>query len=164
MNFNSIMHISFYTNQFDKMVDFYKNVLRAKQKVIVRYSEYLDRPDRKNLYEMALSHPNDIFYTYLELAPGQFIELFPATADQKPHGEWNDSADYSHFALTVDDIEEASKTLQERGLQPDTPISCGPSHTYQQWFHDPDGNKFELMQFTDQSWQLTGHQTEMIEQ
>ena len=157
MKFDALMHISFYTTQLDKMVDFYTNVLGAKQKVIVRYKEYLSHPERKAMYQKALTSPDDIFYTYLELAPGQFIELFPAAPDQKPHRSWNEAADYSHFALTVPDIHEASRILQQRGLKPDTAISQGPSHTYQQWFHDPDGNKFELMQLTDQSWQVTGH-------
>lgn len=64
---------------------------------------------------------------------------------------------YSHFALLVEDIKEASKAMQEKGIAPDTPMSKGPSGTWQQWFHDPDGNKFELMQYTADSWQVNDH-------
>ena len=39
----------------------------------------------------------------------------------------------------------------------DTPITKGPSETYQMWLHDPDGNKFEIMQFTDKSIQVVGN-------
>ncbi len=157
MKFNAIMHVSFYTDHFDEMVDFYVNKLGLKQKVIVRWKDYLDHPERKAMYEMALKDPEGIFYTYIEIAPGQFLELFPASVNQKPHRAWNEDVGYSHFALTVDDIFEASKELQNAGIAPDTEISKGPSGTYQQWFHDPDGNKFEMMQFTEDSYQVKGH-------
>ncbi len=160
MEFNAIMHISFYTSQFDEMIDFYVNKLGLKQKVIVRWKDYLQHPEREAMYQMALKDPEGIFYTYIETAPGQFIELFPAYPDQKPHRSFNEDAGYSHFALTVDDIFETSRQLQERGVMPDTEISKGPSNTYQQWFSDPDGNKFELMQFTDESYQVVGHGVE----
>ncbi len=157
MKFNAVMHVSFYTNHFDEMIDFYVNKLGLTQKVIVRWKDYADRPDRGMMYEMAKKDPEGIFYTYIEIAPGQFLELFPASPAQKPHREWNEDIGYSHFALTVDDIFEASKQLQEAGITPDTEISKGPSGTYQQWFSDPDGNKFELMQYTEDSYQVKGH-------
>ncbi len=157
MKFNSIMHVSFYTDHFDEMLDFYCNKLGLKQKVIVRWKEYANRPDRPAMYQKAQEDPEGIFYTYIEIAEGQFIELFPSNPDQKPHREWNEDVGYSHFALTVDDIYEASKEIQSRGITPDTEISKGPSGTYQQWFHDPDGNRFELMQYTEDSYQVKGH-------
>ncbi len=30
------------------------------------------------------------------------------------------------------------------------------------WVHDPDGNKFEIMQYTDKSFQVVGHIEEEI--
>lgn len=157
MLFNAIMHVSFYTDHFDEMLDFYMNKLDAKQKVVVRWKSYANSTNKPQFAKLAKENPEGIFYTYLELAPGQFIELFPASEAQKPHREWNEDVGYSHFALTVDDIHQTSELLVSRGLEPDTVISKGPSGTYQQWFHDPDGNKFELMQFTEESFQITGH-------
>ena len=57
----------------------------------------------------------------------------------------------------IDAIREAVRELESRGLTFDTKLSKGPSETWQIWAHDPDGNKFEIMQFTDKSWQVTGH-------
>ena len=151
------MHVSFYTANFDEMVDFYQNKLGAVPKVIVRWKDYKGNKDRPYMAKLAETDPEGIFYEYLEIVPGQFIELFPAMPNQKPHREWNEDLGYSHFALTVDDIYEASEQLEEAGVKPDTGISKGPSGTYQQWFHDPDGNKFELMQFTEDSYQVKGH-------
>lgn len=157
MLFKSIMHISFHTDHFDEMLDFYINKLGAQQKVVVRWKSYKGRADRPKYAKLAEEDPEGIFYTYLELAPGQFIELFPEGEDMKPHREWNEDIGYSHFALTVDDIHKASELLISKGVNPDTAISRGPSGTYQQWFHDPDGNRFELMQFTEDSYQVVGH-------
>ena len=157
MKFNSIMHVSFYTDHFDEMLDFYCNKLGLKQKVVVRWKEYKGRTDRPAMAALAESDPEGIFYTYIEAAPGQFIELFPASEKQKPHTEWNEYAGYSHIALMVDDIFEAEKELLAAGITPDTKPSKGPSGTWQMWVHDPDGNKFEIMQYTETSYQVTGH-------
>ncbi len=154
--FNSIMHVSFYTNQLEEMMRFYTEVLGGELKIVTRAKAYLDL-NRGYYSEVAETNPEQILIVYIELAPQQFIELFPAVEGQKPHTEWNEHVDYSHFALTVDDIYEARKELEGRGLTFDTEISKGPSETYQMWAHDPDGNKFEIMQFTDKSYQLVGH-------
>jgi len=60
---------------------------------------------------------------------GQFVEFFPKGHEQ----------------------------LVAAGVVPDTEISKGPSETYQFWVSDPDGNKFEVIQFTDKSYQVVGH-------
>lgn len=154
MNYTSIMHIAFYTRQFDAMLDFYCHKLGGKIKSITRYNVYLDRDDRPFQQKIAQEDPQRIFNAYIELAPLQFIELFPAFAQQKEHPAFNEHIGYSHFALTVQDIYQTQAELIAAGVIPDTPITKGPSETYQMWLHDPDGNKFEIMQFTNRSIQL----------
>lgn len=107
--------------------------------------------------KMAREQPEGIFNAYIELAPLQFIELFPASQSQKDYVGFNEHKGYSHYALVVDDIFETRKELEANGLVFDTEISKGPSETYQMWAHDPDGNKFEIMQFTDKSIQVVGN-------
>jgi Lactoylglutathione lyase and related lyases len=156
--FNNVMHIAFFTDNMDEMIDFYINKLGCKIKTLTRYSSYKDRPDRGKYYERAQTNPNGIFNTYIELAPNQFLELFPKEDEQKPHQEqFSDSLGYGHFALTVDDIFEARKILESRGVKFLTEISKGPSETYQMWTRDPDDNWFEIMQFTEKSYQVVGH-------
>lgn len=154
--FNAIMHVTFFTEQLDAMRDFYVNVLGGTVKIVTRAKLYLDRPNSA-YHKVALEDPERIIIMYIELAPGQFIELFPAELGQLPHSEWNAEVGYSHFALTVDDIYAVREELEGRGLVFDTEISKGPSETYQMWAHDPDGNRFEVMQYTDASFQLVGN-------
>lgn len=160
MRFQSIMHIAFFTNQMDEMLDFYVNKLGAKKKVVVKYGVYLNRDDRPAMQEIARVDPERIFNAYLEIAPGQFLELFPTDAKPKPGAEgtdWDGLNGYSHFALLVEDIFQTREELLQAGIQPDTDISKGPSETYQMWIHDPDGNKFEIMQYTENSIQVKGN-------
>lgn len=157
MKFNSIMHVSFHTNKFDEMLDFYVNKLGLELKVLVRYRQYLERDDRPEMQKIAKQDPDKVFNAYIEIAPGQFIELFPAAETQKPHPEWNEYAAYSHYALLVDNIHEVYQKFIDAGVQPDTSLSKGPSGTWQFWVHDPDNNHFEIMQYTDESYQVTGH-------
>ena len=154
--FRSITHVSFYTEQMDEMIRFYTEKLGGTLKVITRYGVYTDRDDRPQMQEIARKEPDKIFNVYVEIAPLQFVEFFPAAEGQKSHTKWNEHIDYSHFAILVDDIFETRKELQKRGLVFDTAISKGPSETYQMWAHDPDGNRFEFMQFTANSYQVKG--------
>lgn len=155
MEFKSIMHIAFYTDQMDEMIDFYVNKLGLKTKIITRASLYKGL-NRGYYSEVAETDPDKIIIVYIEIAPGQFIELFPRMEGQEEHDEWNQRVGYSHFALLVDDIQQTREEFIQRGITLDTEISIGPSQTYQMWAHDPDGNKFEIIQYTEKSFQLIG--------
>jgi catechol 2,3-dioxygenase-like lactoylglutathione lyase family enzyme len=97
------------------------------------------------------SHPADPWLLYIEAAPDQYIELFPALDSallQDPH-----SADrHAHLCLLVDDAEEAAQ-LSRRGLEPEGPITKGPDNSLQFWLTDPDGHRIEVMQYTAHSIQ-----------
>ena len=156
MLFNNLMHVSFFTDQLDAMCDFYVEKLGGTLKIVTRAKAYLDRP-QSGYHEVALSDPEKVIIVYIELAPGQFIELFPKAEGQGPASHMGENLGYAHFALTVDDIFAAREELERRGVVIDTEISKGPSETYQMWTHDPDGNAFEIMQYTDKSYQVVGH-------
>lgn len=157
MKFNCMMHVAFYTDRMDEMIAFYTEKLGATVKVCTRYKQYIGNDDRPYLQEIARNDPERIFNVYLEIVLGQFVELFPKIPNQINDVGWNERLGYSHFALTVDDIFETRRELEKRGVMFDSPISKGPSGTYQMWMHDPDGNKFEIMQYTENSYQVKGH-------
>ena len=76
MEFKSLMHVSFFTDQMDVMRDFYENKLGLKVKIVTRAGLYKGL-NRGKYSEVAEVDPNRIIIVYIEIAPGQFIELFP---------------------------------------------------------------------------------------
>jgi len=156
MKFNSIMHVSFYTENLERIREFYEDKLGLKPKMIVRFGAYKDNKE-SGFYKMALTNPDDICIIYIEIAPGQFIEFFPKWFEMKPKEDWNVRLGYGHFALLVDDIHETRDELVRRGVEIDVEPNIGNSHTWQMWIHDPDGNRFEIMQYTEDSFQVKGN-------
>ncbi|MDE7055784.1 MAG: VOC family protein [Lactobacillus sp.] len=158
MKFNSLMHINIVAKNWNNMVDFYQNKLGFKNIVLVKYGEYINRPDRPEQQKIAQEDPERIMYGYFEICPGQFIEMFPKSEVEKDDDKWNTRTGLNHFALTVDDIQKTFNDFKKMGISlVSSNPSKGPSETWQFWSHDPDGNYFEVMQFTDKSYQIKGH-------
>jgi lactoylglutathione lyase len=81
---------------------------------------------------------------YLQLAPGQFIELFPGgDGSVAPRSR---AAGYNHYCLVVDDLAATLRELRERGLELAGDPIRGTDTNWQFWLQDPDGNAIELMQ------------------
>lgn len=158
MAIQSIMHLSFYTNQLEAMRDFYEGVLGAKPKVIVRFGAYKGIENRGLWAKLAESDPNGIAYMFEEVAPGQFLELFPTDAPlpEAPAVQPATSR-YTHMSLLVDDIQAMATRLRECKVPIAVEPNIGNSHVWQMWSQDPDGNKIEFMQYTEKSFELTGH-------
>lgn len=157
MKFNEIMHLSFYTEHMGEMRDFYENKLGLKAKIIMRYEAYKNAKNRGIWAKKAETDPLGIAYIFIELAPGQYLELFPKYDGQLEHEVPDTRLGYSHFALMVDDIFEAREELVNAGVEIDIEPNKGQSETWQMWIHDPDGNKFEIMQYTEKSLQHHGN-------
>ena len=66
MKFNEVMHLSFYTDQMDKMRDFYENKLGLKAKIIMRYGAYLGQKSRGAWAKKAITDPDGIAYIFIE--------------------------------------------------------------------------------------------------
>ena len=103
----------------DKMRDFYENKLGLKAKIIMRYGAYLGQKSRGAWAKKAITDPDGIAYIFIELAPGQYLELFNKADNQLEHEKPDVRLGYSHFALMVDDIFEARKELIEAGIEID---------------------------------------------
>lgn len=61
---------------------------------------------------------------------------------------------YQHLCLEASNIIEAKKAVLKNGIKLDTDINLGSDEAYQFWIVDPDGNRIELMQYTERSKQL----------
>lgn len=155
--FTNIMHVAIFTDQIEEEIKFYTEKLGGILKYKVTYSIYLDRDDRPTQQEIAKKDPNKIFNAYVEIAPGQFLEFFPKNEGQINDVQFGSRLGIFHFGLLTENIFDKRKELEEKGVVFDTEISKGPSETYQMWTHDPDGNKFEIMQYTNNSFQIKGN-------
>jgi lactoylglutathione lyase len=86
---------------------------------------------------------------YLQMAPGQFIELFPGGEGEVPAR--SRAAGYNHYCLVVDDLPATLRELQARGLAISGEAKQGMDTNWQYWIEDPDGNAIELMQISSGS-------------
>ncbi|MBO0702032.1 MAG: VOC family protein [Candidatus Dormibacteraeota bacterium] len=93
---------------------------------------------------------------YLQLAPNQFLELFPGgEGEVAPRSR---AAGYNHFCLTVDDLEATLQELKSRGVAIEGGPRQGMDTNWQYWITDPDGNAIELMQIMPASPQAEAGQ------
>ena len=90
-----------------------------------------------------------LFGFYLEVAPGQFIEIFQTD----PAAEIRHQRIH-HLCLEVEDMDALREKLIQRGVAV-TPKKLGCDQTWQCWGKDPDGVDVEFQQYTAQSSQFT---------
>lgn len=90
------------------------------------------------------------FGVYMEVAPGQFVEMF-----EEPNLGTIVNNGLVHFCLEAEDIDAVMSQLTQAGVA-FTPKKLGCDNTWQIWLEDPDGNKFEVHQYTKDSTQFTG--------
>jgi catechol 2,3-dioxygenase-like lactoylglutathione lyase family enzyme len=128
----SIGHLAFRITDLERSLDFYCTKLGFRE------AFRLDREGDKSPW-----------IVYIQVVPGQFIELFPhATLGDPSAGA---ALSYNHFCLTVDDMEATLRELRERGLPTPGAPSQGQDGNVQYWITDPDGNRIELMQIMPKS-------------
>jgi len=125
-------HVAFRITDLEKALDFYC------EKLGFREAFRLEREGEPSPW-----------IVYLQVAPNQFIELFPgALGEYVPPGR---SVGYNHFCLVVDNLQATLHELAARGLA----ITGGPvqglDRNWQYWITDPDGNAIELMQIMPDS-------------
>jgi lactoylglutathione lyase/glyoxylase I family protein len=86
---------------------------------------------------------------YLEVAPGNYIEIFEDTSLEQVVNNG-----IAHFCLEVESIDSIMAQLSEAQVS-FTQKKLGCDRTWQIWLSDPDGNQFEVHQYTEKSAQLT---------
>jgi catechol 2,3-dioxygenase-like lactoylglutathione lyase family enzyme len=136
-----LAHLNFFTNDLDKIIDFYVNKLGLKIKFRLYNKE------------------NTPFGVYFECGQTTFLEFFDQALAVK---EWGgqvgllaNGTQYKHFCLEVTGLDEYCQTLRDRGVEVST-ISMGMDNSRQAWINDPDSNAIELMEYGPSSLQLTG--------
>jgi lactoylglutathione lyase/glyoxylase I family protein len=93
----------------------------------------------------------DDFGMYLKVADETFIEVFQDAAMGGPA----QNKGLAHFCLETVDMEAVMAELSAKGVA-FTPKKRGSDGTWQIWLEDPDGNKFEVHEYTKESKQHLG--------
>ena len=91
---------------------------------------------------------------YLEVCPEHYIELF-----ENPDMDAPVNTGLVHFCLESKDIDAFVRELDSKGIM-HTDKKLGCDNTWQIWLADPDGNAFEVHQYTEDSMQRTGGEVE----
>ena len=152
MKFNALAHLAFKVSNIDRSLDFYCGKLGLRQVFSITYGQLMEGVGRE--IPSLKGRENELWLTYIEFAPRQFVELFTAVPGME-RGVCDDNhIGYLHFALEVEDIHAAKAELEAAGVEITSGPSFGPEKTWQMWVADPDGNRFEMMQYTPESWQL----------
>jgi catechol 2,3-dioxygenase-like lactoylglutathione lyase family enzyme len=136
-----LAHINFFTNDLERIIDFYVNKLGMKIKFTLKNKE------------------NQVFGYYFECGQTTFLEFFDQVLAIKQWGgqvaELTGGTRYKHFCLEVTGLDEYCQKLRSLGVAVTEP-KTEMDNSRQAWITDPDGNAIELMEYGPHSLQLTG--------
>lgn len=159
------VHLGFNCRDLEKSVKFYTEILGCKEAFTLYYGdlipdnpEWLAKMDPVRLEELT-KLKDEKWIVYLEWADGYFIELFnEVNAYIEIEQDSTHNFGYTHFAFIVDDVHEFYNGLIEKGVEDCIELKPEPSidGNCNMWFHDPDGNRIEVQQYTERSMQITG--------
>ena len=107
----------------------------------------------KKAFEINRPENGEPWIVYLNIAPGQFLELFYGGTEDNP---WRDSLiGFNHFCFEVDDIFLTVEHVRGAGYPIDIEPKQGADMNWQAWVTDPNGIRIELMKIDPQSPQAT---------
>lgn len=128
-------HVCINTIDLNKSINFYENILGFTKKFFFK---------KKDKY----------IGVYLEICSGNYIEIF-LKEDNKVI-----NTGITHFCIEVNNIDELIEKLKQNKIN-FSDKTLGADQSYQIWLTDPDGNKIEIHQYTQNSSQLTGKDVEI---
>jgi lactoylglutathione lyase len=126
--FTDLAHTAFAVRDVDASLAFY-------EKLGIREAFRLHRDD------------GSLMLVYLHVGGDRFIELFPGGPEPDPARPQS----FMHLCLRTDDIHADVEQLRIAGVTIDKEIREGLDRNLQAWSADPDGNKIELMQLSEES-------------
>lgn len=153
-----LTHVTLKCNDFEKMFAFYRDVMGFEVAFTLPFTAAMaaERGAKEG----------DTYLAYFKIADRQFVELFNEKYDGALHiPEYS----FMHYAVMVDDIAKAARHYEKCGLtlwagpkfannpytQPYPANRVGACGSYAFYIQDPEGNEIEVMQYTDQSLQVT---------
>ena len=107
----------------------------------------------RKAFEIPNPDTGEPWIVYLNICPGQFLELFYGGTEQNP---WrHEHIGFNHFCFEVDDIHTAVEKVRQAGYPIDIEPKQGADMNWQAWVTDPNGVRIELMKIDPNSPQAT---------
>lgn len=169
----AISHVGFNCRDMKKVQEFYTKIMGCTVQFELTYGDLAESVKREAAakgepvpgYGAFFEKLGDrVWNVYLKWGDVFFIELFDQVGAVIPSVPGNHSLNYTHFSLEVENIRDFKQAVIDRGggeyIEND--IALGADGTLQLWLHDPEGNRFELMEYTDKSYQLYGRSRETV--
>lgn len=164
----TISHLGFNCKDIEKSIAFYRDIMGCREKFTLTYGDVADDVRRQcdaegkkyPFYLEGMKKMKDTKWSvYMTWTDNTFIELFyvpNAKIKRVPNAQLH--LNYTHFSLEVSDLKAFRKQILKRGGAPylEGEIEHGLDNTYTMWMHDPDGNRFEVMEYTPESYQVVG--------
>ncbi|MFV0363160.1 MAG: VOC family protein [Suipraeoptans sp.] len=91
---------------------------------------------------------------YLEIGPYFFVELFYDNEKREAIKQDPERLGYLHLSIEVNNLKEYKKQIEKSGITFDGEIKMQTDNSWQLWATDPDGNRIEIMEYTQQSKQI----------
>ena len=156
-----LSHVTFTCKDFPAMRSFYRDTLGLKELFVLPYNNDVLKGFQESGYHTSDLKAGDIWISYMEVAPKQFVELF-----HLPYNGNNERRNigFRRFGLRVDDIAEAARELKDKGVAlygesmhsekiPIDPAVQGKDGSLSFYIRDPEGNEIEIIQYTKESFQ-----------
>jgi lactoylglutathione lyase len=125
--FTDLAHAALRTSDLERSLEFYA-------KLGLRESFRLNHED------------GTVMLVYLYVGGDRFLELFPGgDATATP------DARFMHLCLRSNDLKADVARLEAEGVTIDVQPKLGLDNNWQAWVSDPDGNKIELMELSEES-------------
>ena len=164
----TLSHLGFNCKDLEKSIAFYRDILGCKEKFTMTYGDMLDdickkaeeKGEKAPFYAKPMEKMrNTKWSVFMSWSENTFIELFyipRARRNRVPNPA--DDLNYTHYSLQVSDLKAFREQVIVRGGAPyiDRDIEMGLDHTWVMWMKDPDGNPFEIMEYTAASYQAIG--------
>ncbi len=163
-----VSHLGFNCKDLEKSVAFYRDIMGCTEKFTMTYGDMVDdikkkaaeKGEKTPFYVGPMEKMKNVKWSiYMSWNDNTFIELFyipRARRSRVPNPA--DDLNYTHYSLEVDDIQAFRRQVLRNGGAPyiDKDIEMGLDKTWVMWMHDPDGNPFEVMEYTPASYQVIG--------
>lgn len=171
MNVKTISHLAFQVRDMEAMLHFYRDQLGFKQICDTTYDLALARVRKqiptaegpaleglKGVERNFAAKEGQPWFVYLRINDSQLLELF--YPDEEYLAQAAGPGRYRHLSLEVDDIQKAHQDLVDAGVTIHSGPYTGADGTWTMWIADPEGNEIEIMEYTANSLQLLGRETE----